>query len=276
MTSIGHHIGLGPDHLEGNGGLGRYVFLPGDPSRAEKIASHFVDVERVTTPRRFDALLGRLENDGDEPIDVVALPSGIGAPSVEVVLHELMACGARRIVRVGSCGSMSPRILPGQVVIASGAVRDESAGDDYAPREYPAFAHRLALEAMVQGAERASLAGDTFCGIVHSKSTLYAREFGRGPAGERNLDYHDWLKRAGVVASEMEASMLYVMAATRTDPVPILEERGGESVQAVAVLAVFGTDESHMDFDEAAKSKAEQRAIRVAVEGVRAWAAEAL
>ncbi len=273
MGSTQHHIGLSSQHLQGNDGLGRYVFLPGDPSRARKIARHFDDVEVVETPRGFDAHLGRLVTRSGGSIDVLALPTGIGAASAEVVLHELMECGARRLVRVGSCGSCSAEIAPGQVVIATGAVRDESSSSDYAPPEFPALAHPSAVAAMREGSRRAELAGETFEGICHSKATLYAQEFGYGPAGQRNLEYNAWLKRAGVIASEMEASILYVMAATREAPcVPLERSAESEACQAVAVLAVFGTDDSRMQFDEETKVLAERRAIAVAVEGVRAWA----
>ncbi|MEE8139104.1 MAG: hypothetical protein V3T81_09600 [Thermoanaerobaculia bacterium] len=151
-----HHIRLALEHLAGNDGLGRYVFLPGDPSRAEKIAAHFTDLELEENPRGFTARLGRLEPADGQPIDVLAMPSGIGAACTEVVVHELLACGARRFVRVGSCGTGAPPIRPGEVVIATGAVRDEATTRHYAPPEFPALAHPDAVAAMAEGARRYS------------------------------------------------------------------------------------------------------------------------
>jgi uridine phosphorylase len=244
--ALQHHIRLGPDELAGNDGCGRYVFLPGDPSRAGRIAEHFEDARAIDNPRGLDAWTGRL--------------------------HELIACGARRLLRVGSCGSMTERILPGQVVLALGAVRDEAASSHYAPPEYPAVAHPDVVAAMAEGAQRAGLAGETFRGLCHSKASLFAREFGHGPAAERNQRYHRELARAGVVASEMEASTLFVVAATAGPWCGPIEGNWTEECQAGAVLAVFGTDQSNMKLDPEIPKLAEHRAIRIAIEGTRVWA----
>ena len=270
---VQQHIRLAPEQLAGNADLGRYVFLPGDPSRVEKIAAHFTDVELVENPRGFTARLGRLDPTGAEPIDVLVIPSGIGTASTEVVVHELLACGARRLVRVGSCGSGAPPIRPGDVVIATGAVRDDETTRHYAPPEFPALAHPDAVAAMAEGARRTGLANRVYRGVCHSKASLFAREFGHGPAGQRNLEYDAWLRRCGVVASEMEAPALFILAATcGGGPVPLSERPAAVECQATAVLAVYASDDSDMDFDEAVVRRAEERAIRVAIEGVRVWA----
>ena len=268
-----HHIRLGPDELAGNGAVGRYVFLPGDPSRAARIAERFEEARKIDNPRGLDAWIGRLPGeDGEPPIDVLAIATGIGPGSTEVVVHELIAVGARRLLRVGSCGSMTERVRPGQVVLAAAAVRDEAATAHYAPPEVPAVAHPDVLAAMVEGARRAGLAAETFRGICHSKASLYAREFGHGPAGERNRRYMEEIARAGVVASEMEASTLFVLAAAAGPWCGPVEGSWPDECQAGAVLAVFGTDRSNMKLDPEAPKLAERRAISVAIEGTRAWA----
>jgi uridine phosphorylase len=253
-VTLQHHLRLGPDELAGNSGLGRYVFLPVDPSRAGRIAERFEDARAIDNPRGLDAWTGRLASGGtEEPIDVLAVASGIGAGSTEVVVHELLTCGARRLLRVGSCGSMTDRIQPGQVVLAVGAVRDEAASSHYAPPEYPALAHPDVLAAMSEGARRAGLAG-------------------HGPAAERNRRYHGELARAGVVASEMEASTLFVVASTAGPWCGPIGGNWNEECQAGAVLAVFGTDQSNMKLDPEIPRLAEQRAISIAIEGTRVWA----
>ena len=275
--TLQHHILLAPEHLEGNGGLGRYVLIPGDPGRAERIAAGLVDVERRANPRGHDAHLGRFEppgaETGSEAIDVLVIASGMGSGSTEIIVQELLACGARRLLRVGSCGTMTPAIVAGQVVIATGAVRDERTSHHYAPPEFPAVAHPLAVAALAAGARRAGLAADTFLGLCHSKASFYAREFGVGPAGEANLEYDAWLKRCGVVASEMEASTLFVQAAAASGPPPPLAGGGNHGeCQAGAVMAVFATDQPDRAFDPEPARLAERRTIRVALAGVAAWA----
>ena len=269
-----HHIQLTPDHVEGNEGIGRYVLLPGDPSRAERIARSFEEVEVRENPRGFHAYIGKLAApEGTGPVEVLAIPTGIGSASTEVVVRELLACGARRLLRVGSCGTGTPSIIPGQVIIATGAVRDEATTYSYAPEGFPAIAHPAAVTALTRGAARAGLADETFCGLCHSKASLYGREFGHGPAGERNLEYVAWLRRCGGIASEMEASALFVLASTaEQEVVSVADSAGAAECQAGAVLAVFARDDSHMEFDAKTAQLAEERAIRVALEGVRVWA----
>ena len=108
------------------------MFLPGDRSRAARIAEGFSDVVVVDNPRGLTAHLGRIEQDG-HCVDALAISSGMGTASTEIVLRELLCIGARRVVRVGSCGAMDPNIRPGQVAIVTGAVRDELATRHIAP-----------------------------------------------------------------------------------------------------------------------------------------------
>jgi uridine phosphorylase len=269
--SVQHHLRIGLEHVEGNGSLGRFVLLPGNPARAERISSHFGDLETVRNPRGLTDI-GTLDSGGGDTVEVLAVPTGIGTASVEVVVSELIACGARRLLRLGSCGAMVEGIVPGQVVIVTGAVRDEQTSHHYAPAEYPAIADPHAVRALIEGARRAGLADETFLGICHSKASLYGREFGRGPAGEDNLAYTSWLRRCGVIASEMEASALFVLASTAEPTAETVSRPKATICRAGAVLAVFATDDSQMNFDVGAADLAEERAIRVALAGIVAWA----
>lgn len=269
-----HHTRLLPSHLAGNGGRGRYVLLPGDPSRARRLSEMFDGVTVVDNPRNHTAYLGTLPaRDGGPPIDVAAVATGMGPGSAEVIVHEVIAAGGRRLLRVGSCGSLSPRVRPGEVVIVTGAVRDEMASRHYAPVELPAVASSVVVAAMSEGARSAGLAPHTFLGLCHTKASLFAREFGAGPAGEDNRRYQAWLSRCGVIASEMEASVLFTLATCLSaDGVRSLAE-ADERIQAGSVLAVYGGDDSHMRLDPAAVARSEERAAAVVLEGLYAWAA---
>jgi uridine phosphorylase len=273
MNDLQHHIRLSATDLRGNGDVGRYVFLPGDPGRAARIATAFEDVETRSNPRGFTAYLGTLPSAEGPPVDVLALPSGVGSASSEIVIRELLACGARRLLRVGSCGSMAHDLAPGSVVIATGAVRDELTSRHYAPLEVPALAHFDAVAAMRTAARHCRLEGFVFCGLCHSKASLYAREFGHGPLGEEHIRYGSQLKACGVIATEMEASTLFILASTQSTALESLASTGsGEECRAGAVLAVFAHDDSQMDLDQECVDLAEGRAIQVALEGVRIWA----
>jgi len=270
-----HHILLGPAQLAGNGRIGRYVLLPGTRSRAAAIAEHFEDVRVVDNPRGHTAHMGVLRRDGVE-IDVLAISSGMGTASTEIILHELLAVGARRVVRVGSCGSMDPNIKAGDAVVVTGAVRDELATRHIAPLEFPAVSHPTAVQAMVTGAGAAGHADHTFLGIGHTKASLYAREFGHGPMAAENHAYGQLLARCGAVASDMEAAMLFIQASAHSagKARPLAAGNASVPVQAACVLGVYGDDDSDMDLDPVLCQLADKRAIEVTLDGIVAWARE--
>jgi len=265
-----YHIGLGPEHLAGNGGVGRYVFLPGDRSRAERIADRFEDRQHIVNPRGHDSHLGIVRASDGSPVEVLAISSGMGPASVEIIATELLDCGAKRLVRVGSSAGVHPAVEPGSVVILTGAVRDESTSDRWTPREYPAISDPQAVAAMMQGAQDAGLASRCFTGIGHSKNSLFGREFARGPLTQENEQYLAALAASGVLATEMEASLLFVLAsvASAQSVQPISAGNGSASVQAACVLAVYGEAGSEVS------RQADQDAISVACAGVLAWACQ--
>lgn len=264
-----HHILLGPAHLAGNGPIGRYVLLPGSRSRAAAIAEHFQDVTVIDNPRGHTAYLGTLPSG----VDVLALSSGMGTASTEIIMHELLEAGARRIARVGSSGSMDAHIRAGDVVILTGAVRDEMATRHIAPVEVPAVSHPLAVNAMVSGAFSAGLAEHTFLGIGHTKASLYARELGSGPMAAQNAAYVEMLARCGAIASGMEAAMLFIQAAARSagQATTLAAGCAAVPVQAACVLGVYGDGHS-MDLDPAVCRLADTRAIQVTLCGIAEWA----
>ena len=268
-----HHILLGRAHLSGNGRIGRYILLPGTRSRAAAIAEAFDDVRVVDNPRGHTAHLGVLKHEGGT-IDVCVISSGMGTASTEIILHELLAIGARRVVRVGSCGSMDPHIRAGDAVVLTGAVRDELATRHIAPLEFPAVSHPVAVDALVQGARDAGHADHTYLGIGHTKASLYAREFGNGPMAEQNHAYGQLLSRCGAVASDMEAAMLFIQASAHSAGHATSVSAGNAAVpvQAACVLGVYGDDDSDMDLDPVLCRLADKRAIEVTLAGIVEWA----
>ncbi len=268
-----HHILLDSSHLAGNGRIGRYVLLPGTRSRAAAIAENFDEVTVVDNPRGHTAHLGVIRRDG-QSVDVMAISSGMGTASTEIILHELLEAGARRVVRVGSCGSMDPNIRAGDAVIVTGGVRDEMATRHIAPVEFPAVAHPAAINAMVAGAAASGHAENTFLGIGHTKASLYAREFGQGPMAAENEAYCRLLSRCGAVASDMEAAMLFIQASARSARAARSVASGNAAVlvQTAVVLGVYGDDDSHMDLDPVLCRLADRRAIEVTLNGIFDWA----
>ena len=100
-----YHLEIDDTHMAGNGGLGRYVFLPGSPKRAARLADLFEDRETVQTSRGLDSHYGRLVR-GDVSVDVAVVPTGMGVPSVDIVVSELLDLGVRRLLRIGTTGTL--------------------------------------------------------------------------------------------------------------------------------------------------------------------------
>ena len=262
-----YHLEIDETHLQGNGGLGRYVFLPGSPKRAARLAERFEGLLTVRNTRALDSHWGRLVR-GDVSVDVGVVPTGMGTPSVDIVAWELMQLGARRLLRIGTTGTLVPWVRGGDVVIATGAVRDESCSDAYVPREYPALADPTMVQTMCSAAAALGLAEHAHCGIVHTKASFFGREYGKGPRSEENLEYMRLLERSNVLATEMEAGHLFVMgnvfggsptsvATMRTRKIPM---------RCGALLAVIGDMNGFFGADMARET--EGRMLDIAVEGV--------
>ena len=117
--------------------VGRYVILPGDPGRCEKIASHLDDAKFISRNREFVTYTGYLEG---KKVSVTS--TGIGGPSAAIAMEELVACKADTFVRIGTCGGINMKVKSGDCVIATGAIRNEGLSREYAPIEYPAVANQ--------------------------------------------------------------------------------------------------------------------------------------
>ena len=234
---------------------GRVFLMPGSPARARQIAERFDDVRCIESPRGHDVYAGFVEREGRR-FDLGCVSSGMGCPSLGIITRELIAIDVSRIIRVGSAGSLQQEIRGGHVVVATGAVRDEGASNSYAPVEFPALASSAPTRALEDAAAQLLPHGQFHSGVVHTKDSLYGREFGDGPRKEQNDQYLQELTALGVVASEMEASHLFVLAQAHR-------------VQAACVLGILGGPD--IDSTREEREQAEVRAVDVAIEGAVRW-----
>lgn len=237
------HINAEKGDFEGNGVYGRYVLLPGSEGRAEKIAAVWKDVVVKKHPRNHNLYLGKMEIETGD-IDMAVISTGMGSASADIIINELIALGARNLIRVGTSGSMQPEYIPsGSVVVPTGSVKDETTSVRYLPVEVPAIpstefilaAHKAYEEMLSDPA--GTLSHQVFFGIVHSKDSLYAREMGVGPKHRENEEYMKMLKEGGVLASEMETSILFTLGQIYSQH---YRSAGGTPVLTGAILAVIG------------------------------------
>jgi uridine phosphorylase len=108
-----------PIHLRPTAELAERVLLPGDPGRALALAQALLSEPRMFNHHR--GLWGYTGQAGDgEPLTIQA--TGMGGPSAAIVLSELIALGARRAIRVGTCGALAPGLALGDLIIAREAL----------------------------------------------------------------------------------------------------------------------------------------------------------
>src|SRR3990167_7100847 len=86
-----HHLNASIDDLAGNDGIGMYIFLPGSEGRAKEIAQHFNHLSVKEHHRGHNLYVGYLLHE-NKKIEVAAVASGMGCPSMEIILHELFPC----------------------------------------------------------------------------------------------------------------------------------------------------------------------------------------
>ena len=269
------HINATADDLAGNDGIGRYIFLPGSDGRAREIASHFSKVTVKAHPRGHNLYLGTLQFERKK-IEVASIASGMGCPSMEIILHELFHLGAKRFLRVGTAGSLQPDYIPiGSLINVQASVRDEDTTVHYAPREFPAIASLEMISAALLAAEKIGLSDKLHTGIVHCKSSFYAREFGAGPLSTENNAYIDLLTRTGTLASEMETSALFIQSHLYNHRLMQEGVDAAHRVLAGAVLGIIAVP-PHLTEDSELIPQTIENNVQLAIETIKMLAAQEL
>ena len=196
-------------HLEvTEGDVAPSVLLPGDPERVEKITETWDDHSVVAEHREYRTATGTHEG---TPISVTS--TGIGSPSAAIAVEELARVGADTLIRVGSCGAIQPETDVGDLIITTGAVRQEGTSTEYVREDYPAVADHAVVAALAAAAEE--LGYDYHLGLTASTDSFYAGQSREGFEGflarDAEADIEE-LKRAGVLNFEMEASAILTLA----------------------------------------------------------------
>ncbi|MDR1764822.1 MAG: uridine phosphorylase [Lachnospiraceae bacterium] len=198
-----YHIGVA------RGEVGRYVILPGDPGRCEKIAAYFDNPVKVAANREYTTYTGTL---GGVAVSVTS--TGIGGPGAAIALEELIHCGADTFIRVGTSGGMQPEVLGGDLVIATGAIRAEGTSREYAPIEYPGVADFAVTVALRDAA--VALGMRHHLGVVQCKDSFYGQHSPEAmPVADMlKSNWKAWIA-CGALASEMESAALFVVGGVR-------------------------------------------------------------
>ena len=195
-----YHIALG------EGDVGKYVLLPGDPGRCELIASYFDDAKHVATNREYVTYTGHLDG---VPVSVTS--TGIGCPSAAIAMEELVRVGADTFIRVGTSGAIQKDIVSGELAIITAAIRDEGTSSHYMPLSFPAVANIDTVIALEAAAKKIGAKYRT--GITQSKDSFYGQHEPErmGVANDLLNRWRAW-EIGGALCSEMESSALFVIA----------------------------------------------------------------
>ncbi len=179
--------------------------LPGDPLRAKWIAESFLDdAQQVTSVRNMLGFTGSYRGKR-----VSVMGTGMGVPSISIYGSELIdTYGVRKLIRVGSCGSIQPHLGLTDIIVGMGACTDSGVnrsrfqGWDFAP-----IADYGLLRAVVDAAE--ALGKTVHVGNIMTSDLFY------GPTDKTLEQTMAPITRMGVLAVEMEAAGLYGLAIER-------------------------------------------------------------
>jgi purine-nucleoside phosphorylase len=188
-----------PIGLQPTAELAERVLLPGDPARALLLAESLLTGTKMFNHHR--GLWGYTGLAADE-VPLTIQSTGMGGPSAAIVISELADLGARRMLRVGTCGALEPGLALGEMLVATEAIPADGTGRALGGEDpIPA---RPGLLAALSASAGTGDAIAVHSGPVVSTDLFYDR---------RGLE-RGW-RDAGALAVEMEAATLFALAATR-------------------------------------------------------------
>ncbi len=199
----------------------------GDP--AEIIANMLDDSELIGKSGMFTSYSGYYKG-----AHITVVSGGSGSPEMELALYDYMEfTDANTFLRVGGSGGIGDKVKPGDVVIASGVVRDEGMTKAYIDAAYPAASHYEVILAMVEGAER--VAAPYHVGTTLSVDSDFiggGRPSVGGYMQPWNIEKVGIYERAGILNGDRESAAIVTLAS-------LFGRRGG-SVCSVADNIVTG------------------------------------
>lgn len=240
MPQLQPHIRL--DHNHG----AVCALLPGDPARLDRIKTFLTDVQELAYNREFRSLVGSYRG-----IKVLALSTGIGGASAGIAVEELRNLGVKNMIRIGSCGALQPQVKIGDLVLVSGAVRDDGTSKTYIDPIFPAVPDSELLFACVTAAKEHGFRYHT--GIARSHDSFYT---------DRETEIDSFWSQRGVLGADMETAALYTIG----------HLRGLRTMSILNNVVAFETDTldaigSYVDGERAAM-QGEEHEILVALEAL--------
>ncbi|AGB36263.1 nucleoside phosphorylase [Natronococcus occultus] len=233
-----------PHLLVDEGDLTDIALIPGDPGRVDRIADHCDESETVAQNREYKVVNATY---GDRELTICS--TGIGCPSAAIAIEEMANVGVETFIRVGTTGALQSDIEIGDMIVATGAAKNEGTSKRYEDAEYPAVPDYGVLSSLVDSAEAND--EDVHVGPIVSDDAYYAE------TDEHVADWED----AGLLCVEMEAAAVFTLARRRGLSAGAICTVDGNLVEGTQK----GTDTEDDELPEKAKNNV-GRAIDIALE----------
>lgn len=207
-----YHIGFGSDDIINE--KPTFALLSGDPERARHIAQDMPGViykKCLSENRGLNSYLAQTESG----INFISATTGMGGPSTSIVMNELYQLGIHKVIRIGTSGSIHPRVLPGNIVITKASLCRQGAANDIAPIEYPAAANPFLTVVLAEAARELEV--NWFCGLTASVDTFFEGQERIDTSANKFLlrqlqGITEEYQQLNILNYEMESGTLFKMA----------------------------------------------------------------
>lgn len=191
-----YHIHLQP------GDVGEYVLLPGDPARSDMVAKYLDNAELVAHNREHRTFTGYYKG-----VKISVTSTGMGCPSTAIAVEELANIGVKNFIRIGSSAALQPGIEIGDLLITTGAMKNEGTSKFYVPECFPAVPDYELNHVLIEQAKKMKEEMDfkVHVGISATDDAFY---------GETE-EWIEKLHNLNITNIEMEASAIFTIASQR-------------------------------------------------------------
>ena len=203
------------------GDVAERVLVVGDPFRAEMLANRLDNMKCLAKGREYWTYSGTYKG---VPVNISS--HGVGASGAMLSFISLIKGGAKLILRLGTCGSLSSKVKTGDIIVPTAAAKEEGVSNIYVPESFPAIADFDCVMELAKSAKEQNIKVHT--GVIVTQGAFY------GGLLETNTELQ---AKAGAIGLEMEVSALFTAASLY-------------NIKAGAILAVDGNALAVLDSAE--------------------------
>lgn len=211
-----YHIHVQP------GQIGKYVLLPGDPARSDRVAKYLEDAHLIANNREHRTITGSYRG-----VQVSVTSTGMGCPSTAIAAEELINVGAECLIRIGSTAALQPHIRLGDLIVSTGSMKNEGTSRFFFPDQFPAVPDFDLTRELIDtlGEMRAELGYASYYGLNATDDAFYGED-------------EQWIEKLsnyGLLNIEMESSALFTVCHRRRKRAAMISAVSGNLVTGEVV-----------------------------------------